>query len=141
MIRKTDLHAHVEGPSPIKKNIKTYPVLHIGQVTDLTGKNLLDQMDKDKRLIQTPPKLKQLRSQQRAFTRAGTPLIFQAIYQNPVLYEQFMLEEERPTQTLHELVTKTECDMETENQSVPSITPAKTPTRPSKRIARVLSIT
>ena len=49
MIKKTDLHAHIEGPSPIKKNIKTYRALRIGQVAGLTNKNLLDQIDKDKR--------------------------------------------------------------------------------------------
>ena len=104
-------------------------------MTGSTKKNLLDQIDKDKRLIQTPPKLKQLRSLQRAFARAATPLIFQAIYQNPVLYEQFMLEEERPTQTLHELIAKTERYMETKNkQSESSMTPAKTSTQSAKRI-------
>ena len=133
--KKTDLRGHVEGSSTMKKRNKTYHVLRIGQVIDSTKRNLLCQIDRNNRLIQTPPKLKQLRSLQRAFARAATPLIFQAIYQNPVLYEQFMSEEERPTQTLCELVVETERDMETENeQSVSSVTPAKEPSRPSKRI-------
>ena len=51
-----------------------------------------------------------------------------------MLYEQFTLEEERPTQTLHELVVKTERDIETKNRSVPAVTPSKTPTRLSNRI-------
>ena len=61
--KKIDLRAHVKGTSPIKKNTKTYRVLRIGQVSDLTEQNLLDQIDEGKGLIQTPPKLKQLRLQ------------------------------------------------------------------------------
>lgn len=58
--KKTELEAHVEGRKVnIKKNAM-YRVLRIGNEDDSTASNFLEQKDKDKKLIQSPPKLKQL---------------------------------------------------------------------------------
>ena len=62
--KKRDLCAHAKGTNPIKKNIKTYRIICIGQVTDSTAGNLLDKKDEADRLVQTPPKPKQLQLQQ-----------------------------------------------------------------------------